>query len=180
MPHNSMYSYNPLLAIEYAKKYAFNYNPAYPNYSDIDPGGDCANFISQCLHAGGIPMIGTNANDITDSWFCFSNYKWAISQISRTWRGAYFFYIFWSLHAKSSQLFMNESLTNLPEKKELLAYAKPGDAINLIRSNNTVYHTLLIMKVTDTDILCAAHTNDTDSTPLTKYNPDKFKIYKFK
>lgn len=174
-----MYSYDPLLAISYALKYAFDYNLAYPNYSDIEPGGDCANFISQCLHAGGLPMIGDNANDITDSWFCYSNYKWAISQISRTWRGAYYFYIYWSLHSKSSRLFLNESLIKPELKQLLLTYAKPGDALNLIHSNGSVYHTLLITDVTSNDILCAAHTNDTFATPLTHYNPDKLKIYKF-
>ena len=36
----------------YAKKYAFNYNPNYADYNSL--GGDCANFVSQCLIAGGI------------------------------------------------------------------------------------------------------------------------------
>lgn len=175
----SMYSYNPSLAIAYAQKYAFTYNPKYPDYSDVEPGGDCANFISQCIHAGGLPMTGSNANDVTNSWFCYSDYIWAINDISRTWRGAYYFYIYWSLHARSSQVFLNDALLNPILKKELLAFASPGDVINLIHSNNTVYHTLLIMEVTNEDIFCAAHTNNTDGTPLTKYNPDKFKIYKF-
>ena len=39
----------------YAKKYAFNYNPKYADYNDI--GGDCANFVSQCLIAGGINFL---------------------------------------------------------------------------------------------------------------------------
>ncbi|HEY8498434.1 MAG TPA: amidase domain-containing protein [Limnochordales bacterium] len=33
------------------------YNPAYRDYTDI--GGDCTNFASQVLHAGGLPMDGT-------------------------------------------------------------------------------------------------------------------------
>lgn len=54
---NYTYSYQD--AVAYADKYATSYNPAYPNYNSI--GGDCANFVSQCLYAGGLPM--------TDGWF---------------------------------------------------------------------------------------------------------------
>ena len=51
------YSYNPNAAIAYAEKYWTNYNDAYPNYNIF--GGDCADFVSQSLHAGGLQM---NAN----------------------------------------------------------------------------------------------------------------------
>ena len=51
------YSYNPQAAIAYSEKYWTNYNDAYPNYNIF--GGDCADFVSQSLHAGGLQM---NAN----------------------------------------------------------------------------------------------------------------------
>ncbi|HCT92069.1 MAG TPA: hypothetical protein DF613_11940 [Lachnospiraceae bacterium] len=54
---NYTYSYQD--AVAYADKYATSYNPAYENYNSI--GGDCANFVSQCLYAGGLPM--------TDNWY---------------------------------------------------------------------------------------------------------------
>ncbi len=41
-------------AVSYADKYYKNYNTNYSNYNSI--GGDCANFVSQCLHAGGVAM----------------------------------------------------------------------------------------------------------------------------
>lgn len=41
-------------AVEYAKQHAMNYNPQFPDYSNS--GGDCMNFISQCLNAGNVPM----------------------------------------------------------------------------------------------------------------------------
>ena len=44
-------------AVAYARKYALSYNPAYYAYE----GNDCANFVSQCLIAGNIPMNGTIA-----------------------------------------------------------------------------------------------------------------------
>ena len=45
------YTYNVSKALEYADKYCINYNSAYNSYKGR--GGDCANFVSQCLYAGG-------------------------------------------------------------------------------------------------------------------------------
>ena len=46
--------YNRTAAVAYARQYAMSYNSQYPSYSEY--GGDCMNFVSQCLHAGGMPM----------------------------------------------------------------------------------------------------------------------------
>ncbi|RXI44924.1 hypothetical protein DP145_11645 [Clostridium tetani] len=45
--------YDGIAAAKYAVKYAINYNPEYQDYNGR--GGDCTNFISQCIYAGGIP-----------------------------------------------------------------------------------------------------------------------------
>ena len=60
---NNYNSYNRIAARDYAYKYWSSYNPAYTSYKGN--GGDCANFVSQCLHAGGIP---TDATWKADSW----------------------------------------------------------------------------------------------------------------
>lgn len=49
-------SKNPTLGIEYANKNWNQYVPAYPNCSNL--GGDCANFASQCMLAGGNHYTG--------------------------------------------------------------------------------------------------------------------------
>ena len=59
------YSYNPSAAASYAIKYAYNYNTNYTSYKG--KGGDCANFVSQCLYNGGIAK--------TSSWKPDS-YQW--------------------------------------------------------------------------------------------------------
>ncbi|MDR1001543.1 MAG: amidase domain-containing protein [Clostridiales bacterium] len=46
--------YHRLTARTYAYTYWQNYNPAFPNQNPN--GGDCANYVSQCINAGGIPM----------------------------------------------------------------------------------------------------------------------------
>ena len=40
-------------AVRYAAAWALSRNPVYPDFTNM--GGDCANFISQCLRAGGAP-----------------------------------------------------------------------------------------------------------------------------
>ena len=43
-------TYNPSAAVSYARRYCKNYNGKYIKY----PGADCANFVSQCMKAGGM------------------------------------------------------------------------------------------------------------------------------
>lgn len=63
--HNTIYNFqrnksskfNKEMAVNYSRKYALNYNNLYKNFSNI--GGDCTNFVSQCLTVGGIPTSKT-------------------------------------------------------------------------------------------------------------------------
>ena len=56
----SIISYDPNKAVEYAKNWAYKRNPKYHDYSN--EGGDCANFVSQCLIAGGFSTSGCIGN----------------------------------------------------------------------------------------------------------------------
>lgn len=47
--------YNPQQAVQYAERYWNGHNPAFLHFND-----DCTNFISQCLWAGGMPMVFSN------------------------------------------------------------------------------------------------------------------------
>ena len=57
-------------AIDYADTYALDYNPDYANFNSM--GGDCANFVAQCLFAGGLTMDESfyynSFNDRSASW----------------------------------------------------------------------------------------------------------------
>ena len=55
--------------IAYAKKWAYRRNPNYYNFDEL--GGDCTNFASQCLVAGGAvmnftPVFGWYFNSLSD------------------------------------------------------------------------------------------------------------------
>jgi len=61
--------YNRAAAVEYANAWCGSRNPAYADYSGV--GGDCANFVSQCILAGGFSLSA--ACSWLDSYGCLPN-----------------------------------------------------------------------------------------------------------
>ncbi|WP_055723854.1 amidase domain-containing protein [Streptomyces niveiscabiei] len=60
------YDYKAMAA--YAEKHWSNYNPDYPNFNGQGAGGDCTNFVSQSLKAGGWKHAPGYVYDYT-KWF---------------------------------------------------------------------------------------------------------------
>ena len=56
-----IFSYNPNKALEYADNFCDKRNPKYNDYSEY--GYDSANFVSQCLIAGGEDLSECNTDD---------------------------------------------------------------------------------------------------------------------
>lgn len=145
-------SYNREKAVEYAHKWAFGRNPAYLNFTGI--GGDCTNFVSQCLFAGGARMNFTK------------DYGWYyISPNNRApaWTSVEFLYRF---------LMNNNGIGPFGELVEV-DEIEPGDIVQLSNSGIVFSHTLLVVETdsfgTLDDILIAAHTYDSDYRPLSTY-----------
>lgn len=112
-------------AVAYAKKHYNNYNPNYPDYSDM--GGDCANFVSQALHAGGWEMTATTDPNNQQLWY--STKTWS----SQTWRAA-------------ENLF--HYMRDVEEKKPIrnVWAAKPGDVIQFKKKDkNRMQHTMIVV-----------------------------------
>ena len=72
-------SYDGNAAVNYALKHCKNYNSAYNRY----PGNDCANFVSQCMHAGGFSMKNCAGKDnkgmiigVSNLKACLKQHKW--------------------------------------------------------------------------------------------------------
>ncbi|UZQ52305.1 amidase domain-containing protein [Clostridium kluyveri] len=57
--------YNGIAASEYAQTWAMSYNPYYQHFDGN--GGDCTNFASQAIHAGGLPY-GLSWQPYTNAW----------------------------------------------------------------------------------------------------------------
>lgn len=77
-------AYNYAAMAAYSEKYWSNYNPAYRKFNEA--GGDCTNFVSQALRAGGWKNDSGTASDYrnwwydtsaqTDSWVGVNEWSW--------------------------------------------------------------------------------------------------------
>lgn len=77
-------TYNRNAAANYAETYWSNYNTYYFNYNG-GYGGDCANFASQSVHAGGGYYVGAYVNSSTNWWYN-PNGSSATTKSSQSWR----------------------------------------------------------------------------------------------
>lgn len=70
--------YNGATAAAYADTYWSNYNSAWPNFAR--KGGDCTNFVSQALYAGGLTMRTSPTYSGDAAWYMLANHnKWSWS-----------------------------------------------------------------------------------------------------
>ena len=136
--------YAPSSAIAYAHRFAHSRNPAYANFDKL--GGDCTNFISQCLHAGGLPLDYQK-----DTGWYFNS----LNDRAAAWSGVNFLYK-WLMRK-------NYAIETSKEKTAL------GSVIQLSFDGLTFAHSLLVVE-TKPAILIATHTLDGDNRPLSSYN----------
>lgn len=141
--------YNRGLALEYAKRWAFERNPLFYDFAGI--GGDCTSFVSQCVYAGSCEM---NYN-VPNGWF-FEN----INDRSPSWTGVNPFYDF-MINNQGTGPFAVE--TN-PGGLEL------GDVIQLQNAEGRFYHTLIVTGFDENVYLVSAHTDDAFNRRLDTYN----------
>lgn len=160
-------SYSSSDAVAYAKKYYNTYNTAYPDWTSY--GGDCANFISQCLYAGGKSMKGTPGSSTAaqdwSNWFSTGS-SCNTSNVSSTWRGANAFKSYWQSNASGYSTFSSVGSSSYN-------YGFTGDAVSLLNSNGSAYHTLIIVGYdsANKDFIVAAHTGNTVTAKLSDYSP---------
>ena len=157
----NLVSYNRESAAKYAMKWALSRNSAYRDYEEW--GGDCTNFISQCVHAGGIPF-DHNGNNILKQWYWYSD-------ISRTpsWTGAEPFYKYIiGNNSKDTQNFEEVDYYDL----------EIGDIVQLVYEDNLAYHNMIISDIILdgdflVDYLICQHTYDLLNYPLSLKAGDK-------
>ncbi|WP_078381732.1 amidase domain-containing protein [Sutcliffiella halmapala] len=76
---NYRFTYNRMEAVRYAEQWWNTFNPKYKKF-DVD----CTNYISQCLHAGGAPMVGYPNK--SSGWWMRNNswsYTWTVAHALR-------------------------------------------------------------------------------------------------
>ncbi len=145
----SILPYNAVHAVEYARRWAFARSPLFESYNGI--GGDCTNFVSQCVYAGSCQMNYT----MDFGWYYISP-----TNRAPAWTGVEFFYNF-----------MTSNMGIGPFMSEAYAHSlELGDVIQLGDEEGDYFHTLIVTGFTRGDYLVAAHSNDSLDRPLSSYS----------
>ena len=150
----TVFDYDRKSAVDYARKYATTRNPEYYNFDLL--GGDCTNFLSQCLFAGSQKM---NFKPIT-GWY-YRN----LNDRSASWTGVEFFYNF---------LMDNYGYGPFGALTEL-DLIQVGDFVQFGQSNGRFYHSAIISEIYATEVLVCAHTFDALDRPLSSYSYDRIR-----
>ena len=134
-------NYNRELAREYAIKWAISSNKQYYNY--INNGGDCTNFVSQVLRAGGMDFIGSRKNATSiDSWFYYSS---DLPNRTSTWTSANAFNLHFGKSGKRVYKYRQYSIEEaLKNWDEIYSSIYIGDIIQYTRPNNIAFHSQAI------------------------------------
>ena len=144
-------NYDRTRAVTYARRWALSRNPLYFDYTGI--GGNCTNFVSQCVYAGSCTMNYTPV---------FGWYYLSPAERTAAWTGVTFFYNFLTGNDNVGPFGREVS------ENELL----PGDVIQLGRNDTGFYHTLLFLDRQEGELLVAAQSDDALDRPLSTYTYD--------
>lgn len=151
--------YNRENVIRYAKKWAYSRNPKYYNFDSI--GGDCTNFVSQCIFAGSNIMNYTK----NTGWY----YNGAKDR-SPSWSGVEYLHNF---------LITNKGVGPRGKIVEI-DKIEIGDIVQLKFEKSAFEHTLIVVNVEDifnlNNIYTASHTYDSYNRRISTY---KFEDIRF-
>ena len=143
--------YDRRAAARYAQQWAYARNPRFYDFEDI--GGDCTNFVSQCLYAGGGAM-----NYSPSGWYYNDS-----DDRAPAWTGVEFLREF---------LLTNSGAGVYGEQAELYDLAA-GDVI-FLGADGGFYHSLIVSYVLPPtapyNIFVCSHTYDRRNARLTDYD----------
>ena len=147
--------YNRERAVEYALRWALDRNPLFIDFTGI--GGNCTNFVSQCVLAGSCTM-----NYTPDfGWYYISP-----EDRAPAWSSVDYFFDF----ITQSPLFAAQNGGVGPFATVVgRADVRPGDVIQYANAAGDWYHTVLVTALDGEEILVSAQSNDAKNRPLSSY-----------
>ncbi len=143
-------AYDRKKAVDYAHEHVFQPNPAFYDFSQL--GGDCTNFASQCLYAGGGVMNFTPV---------FGWYYISLQNRAPAWTGVQFLYNF---------LMSNEGPGPYAEEVKI-GDLLPGDLVQLSFNGEYFQHTPVVVRAGNRPdrLLLTARSVNSDNRPLSTY-----------
>lgn len=149
--------YDRRRAVEYARRWALSRNPLFIDFTG--QGGNCTNFVSQCIFAGAPVMNYTK----TFGWYYISP-----EDRAPAWSGVDELYSFLTGAPDFSSQNMGYGPYATDARNAMTVDI--GDVIQLANDSGSFYHTLIISQFTDNDILVCAQSDDALDRPLSTYN----------
>ena len=141
--------------VAYAERWALSRNPLFYDFAGI--GGDCTNFVSQCILAGCCTMNFTP----TYGWYFRSS-----ADRAPAWTSVEYLYDFLT----GDPAFVVENGGIGPYGHEVpRQLVQIGDVVQLADDTGDYYHSLLVTAVLPDELLLSAHTNDALNRPLSSY-----------
>ena len=154
--------YDRQAALDYALQYTAARNPAWDDYAGM--GGNCQNYVSQCLYAGGIPMDTTGA--AVWKWFdgTVANDTTAAGR-SSSWSGVDEFLAY----AEGNTGYGLAAQTGAP-----YLTGQPGDLIQMGENGSWRHVVIISQTVTDEsgqtiDYLVHSNTSNLENWPASLY-----------
>lgn len=145
--------YDRRRAVSYALKWAYSRNPRFYDFEDI--GGDCTNFVSQCLYAGCGVMNYSGEN----GWYFIDT-----NNRSPSWTGVEFL----------REFLLTNKGTGVYGELRGLNELKPGDVIQLRNNAGRLYHTMIVSYIlypgNPENIFICAHSYDARNRRLSTYD----------
>jgi len=155
--------YNRQRAVSYARAWALSRNPLFIDFTG--QGGNCTNFVSQCIFAG----CGVMNYTPTFGWY----YRTANDR-APAWTGVDELFDF--LTGAPDFAMANGGVGPYGRNAMAAELIEIGDVIQLANTDGEFYHTLIISGFTDTDILVCAQSDDALDRGLSTYNYASLRI----
>ncbi|MBR0137202.1 MAG: amidase domain-containing protein [Erysipelotrichaceae bacterium] len=148
-------AYDREKAVEYADEYALKRNSDYFAFNS-----NCVNFVSQCMHVGGIPMVYSG------------DYQWKYYSFGyNPYSGKTGYTYSWTYIPAYTTMIENSNKVIVEPHQEVY-FSEPGDCIMLSRDGEIWNHVVLCTKVVRNqqgeivEVLYSGNTNDVKNYPL--------------
>lgn len=158
--------YNRKKAVSYAKRWAYFRNPLYRTY-----GQDCANFVSQCLAAGGIKTNNMWHNELLYVGAGMFNRGELVYDVTNNWstvRGLMNYFVNFQKYCAqiSACYFLNRNGNANTMIKDFISFSNKiqvGDIMLMdthIDGKEAYNHATIITKITNNEIYYTAHSKN--------------------
>ncbi len=147
--------YDRVRAVQYARQWALSRNPLFVDFTG--QGGNCTNFVSQCVLAGSCVMNPTK----DFGWYYYSD-----TDRAPAWSSVEYFYDF----MVGTPTFASQNggigpyATEVPRRM-----AEIGDVVQYADSEGDWYHTVIISAIENGEIYVCAHSDDALDRPISTY-----------